>query len=236
MGAASLLQNQIVFRVLRVALVAATSPLALASVLVVLTSGRGRLNGSAFAIGFVVGQALLCALAFAFGTLSFPDLGDRHPTVVAVLSIAFGVALLVTAAFFWRRRSEPVRPHVQGPRTAAIRARLSTLRPLTALGTGAALGIGGPKRIGVTLVATASIAAAGVGEARAVALSLMYVLVATALVWIPVSLYVAFGARAAEWLTSAERWTSAHKEQLTIYPSVVLGVVLILDGVVRLAT
>ena len=150
--------------------------------------------------------------------------------MVAVLSVAFGVALLVTAAFFWRRRGEPVRPHVQGPRTAAIRARLSTLRPLTALG------IGGPKRIGVTLVATASIAAAGVGQARAVALSLMYVLVATALVWIPVSLYVAFGARAAEWLTSVERWTSAHKEQLTIYPSVVLGVVLILDGVVRLAT
>jgi hypothetical protein len=55
-------------RVLLFALVAATSPPALASVIVVLTSARGRLNGSAFAIGFVTGPAVFCLLAFALGS------------------------------------------------------------------------------------------------------------------------------------------------------------------------
>ncbi len=119
-------------------------------------------------------------------------------------------------------------------RSEAIRSRLSTLSPATALGTGAALGIGGPKRIGVTLLATATITAAGVGRAHAFALSVMYVLVGTILVWVPVLLYVAFGARAAEWLGAAQGWIVAHKEPVTIYPSVVLGVVLVIDGLVRL--
>lgn len=43
-------------RILVYALVAGLSPLALLSVLAVLGSGRGRVNGSAFAVAFLVTQ------------------------------------------------------------------------------------------------------------------------------------------------------------------------------------
>ena len=105
---------------------------------------------------------------------------------------------------------------------------------MTALGTGTALGIGGPKRISVTIVASAAIAAAGVGSAGALGLAALYVAVATILVWVPVLLYIALGPRATDWLASGQRWIGQHKAPLTFYASAVLGTVLVVDGIVHL--
>lgn len=192
------------------------------------------MNGSVFAIGFVAGQAAFCLLALTLGTLPFPN-REKHPTLGALLVIAFGAALLVASVSVRRRRSEPARPRAN-PRTEAFRTRLSTLRPATALGTGAVLGVGGPKRLGITLVVAATITTAGLSDARETALAVLYVLVATVLVWVPVSLYVIFGHRAAEWLTSAQAWIGGRKDAFTFYPSAVLGAVLIVDGIVQLTT
>jgi hypothetical protein len=212
-------------------LVAATSPLALASVLVVLTGARARLKGAALTIGFVTGQAALFILLFAIGTASSPD-GENHPAVVDSIEIAFGIALLLTAVYVRRHRSD-LATRLPSPRSEAIRSRLASLRPLTALGTGALLGIGGPKRIGVTVVVSAAIAAAGLERATAAGLAVLYIAVATILVWVPVLLYIALGPRATEWLANAQRWIGQHKVPLTFYPSAVLGAVLVLDGLVH---
>ena len=197
---------------------AATSPLALASVLVVLTGARARLKGAALAIGFVAGQAAFFLLVFAIGTQSSPD-GQNHPAVVDSIEIAFGIALLVTAVYVRRHRSDLAQARGPSPRTEAIRSRLANLRPLTALGTGAALGIGGPKRIGVTIVVSAAIAAAGLESAEAIGLAVLYVAVATILVWVPVLLYVALGPRATEWLangTALDRTTQGTPHLLPL--------------------
>ena len=215
------------------ALVAATSPLALASVLVVLTGARARLNGAALAIGFVAGQAAFFLLMFAVGAASSPD-GENHPTVVAIIAIAFGSALLLTAAYVHRQRNHPAPPRGPNPRTEAIRSRLANLRPLTALGTGAALGIGGPKRISVTIVVSAAITAAGLGRAGAFGLAVLYVALATILVWVPVLLFIVLGPRATEWFANGQHWIAQHKEPLTFYPSAVLGTILVVDGIVEL--
>ena len=215
------------------ALVAATSPLALASVLVVLTGARARLMGAALAIGFVAGQAAFFLLVLAVGTVSSD--GDNHPTVVDIIEIAFGTALLTTAAYVRRHRSDLAAPaRDANPRTEAIRSRLANLGPGAALGTGAALGIGGPKRISVALVVSAAIAAAGLGSAGVLGLAVLYVAVATIPVWVPVLLYIVLGPRATEWLANGQRWIRQHKEPLTFYPSAVLGTVLVVDGIVHL--
>lgn len=212
---------------------AAASPLAPASVLVVLTGARARLKGAALAIGFVAGQAAFFLLVLAVGTASSPD-GEDHPTVVAIIEIAFGTALLMTAAYVRWHRSDLTSARGPNPRTEAIRSRLANVRPLTALGTGAALGIGGPKRISVTLVVGAAIAAAGVGGAGALELAVLYVAVATIVVWVPVLLYIVLGPRAREWLANGQRWIGQHKKPLTFYPSLALGTALVVDGIVHL--
>lgn len=218
--------------ILLFALVSASSPLALGAALVVLTHGRGRVNGVAFAIGFIAGQVACFLLAFGLGAFTVP--GGNHPAVIAWFLIVFGAGLLVMAVHVRRHRNEPVRVRAPSPRMDALRARLGRLRPLSALGVGTVLGIGGPKRITITIFAAAAIDSAGLSHPSALGLAVLYVAVATCLVWMPVLLYVLAGARAADWLLSAERWIGMHRTPLTFYPSAVVGVGLVVDGILQL--
>ena len=56
------------------------------------------------------------------------------------------------------------------------------------------------------------------------------------MVWLPVALYVVAGHRAEEWIAIAQRWVSAHQDPLTFYPSLVVGLVLVLDGILGFVT
>src|SRR5882757_916795 len=103
-------------RVLLYAVVAATSPLALALTLIVLRSGRGRLNGAAFATGFVLGQSAICAVAFVLGFVAVPDRTRNHPTLISILELAFGAALLAASVHI--RRSPPKPPGAPDSRMA----------------------------------------------------------------------------------------------------------------------
>src|SRR5689334_1705552 len=133
------------------AFLAAASPLALASTLVVIGGPHRRVSGLAFGIGVVLGQAVACALAFA-------------------------------------------------------------------------LGVGGPKRLGLTVLVAATIyASTWSGEVK-VSAATGYVVVATVLVWVPVVLSLVLGPRTAAYLQEVEAWIAAHRQALTFVPLPVLGI------------
>ena len=225
--------DHLALRTLLFAVVAATSPFALASVIAVITSTRGRIKGAAFAIGFVTGQAAFFLLALSLGALTFGN-RENHPTLIAVLIIAFGIALLLTAVWVRRHQIEAVRARSPNPRTESLRPRLAGLRPLSALAAGAVLGVGGPKRLSLAVAVTAMINESGVGDAEAFRLAVLYVGASTLLVWAAALISILWGRRVTEWLTSAQRWIVQHREPLTFYPSAVLGSALVIDGVVQL--
>ena len=225
--------DHLALRTLLFAVVAASSPLALASVLAVVTSARGRIKGAAFAIGFVTGQAAFFILALSLGTITFGN-SENHPTLIAAVIIVFGAALLLTAVRVRRHQSEPVRVRGPNPRTEAFRARLANLRPLSVFAAGAALGVGGPKRLSITIATAGMITESGLGDAGVLSLAVLYVGVSTVLVWAAALFYILLGKRATEWLTSTQHWIARHKEPLTFYPSAVLGLVLVIDGVTQL--
>ena len=187
-------------RVVLYALVAATSPLALGATLAVLKSARPRSNGLAFAIGFLVGQSAICLLAFGIGDASLGEPKNNHETFQAILELVLGAALLAAAVHVWSRPREPREHRPMGPRTKAMVTRLSRLTTGAALGTGIVLGIGGPKRLALTLIVAATISAAALGSAEELILVALYVLVGTVLVWVPVALYTFFGTRATDWI------------------------------------
>ena len=112
--------------------------------------------------------------------------------------------------------------------------RLEELNPATALGTGAALGFGGPKRLSVTIVVAATISAADLRFDAELSLVVLYVLLAAVLVWVPVGLYIVFGTRATDWMNRAQDWVYVHEEPLTFYPTLVLGIVLVVEALVSL--
>jgi threonine/homoserine/homoserine lactone efflux protein len=213
-------------------LVAATSPLALGATIVVLTSGRGRLNGTAFAIGVLIGQTFVVVLLALVGAAWVPA-GDAATTFRAVLDLLLGTALFVAGRRVLRLPA-PV-PHPPGPRTAALHARLERLGPVSALGTGTLLGIGGPKRLGLTILAASTVAAADASHSADITLTATYILLATVLVWAPVVLYLVLADRATDWLQRRQDWVRAHQRPIVGFSSFGLGAILIVGGILQAA-
>ncbi len=212
------------------ALVAALSPLGFAATLAVMRSGRLKALG--FALGFIGGQLLACSLLVLIGTAAVPHRKHAHPTFQGLLDLGLGLALLWLAAIVHRRPSR-ASDHSHG-RTQAALARLERLRVGTAVAAGVLLGIGGPKRLVLTALASASIATAGKQGADEAILVGWYVLLATVLVWAPVLAFELLGTRAVAQLDAAQGWLTRHQRQATVYALLVLAVVVLADGVIVL--
>ena len=211
------------------ALVAAMSPLGFAATLAVM--GSGRLKALVFGCAFIAGQLVACSILILIGAATMPDHGSRHPTLQAALEIAFGLALLGLAVGV-RRHRQPV--DRSNGRSKAALERLGKLQLKTALVAGALLGIGGPKRLVLSALAATSIAASGVSDAQEAALVVWYTALATVLVWAPIIGFEIFGTRAVSTLDAGQRWMSEHQRQIVFYPLVILGLILVGDGLVSL--
>lgn len=207
------------------ALVAGFSPLALLATLAVLGSGRGRLNGTCFAVGFLLTQSTVLLIAVLLGAAATPDRDRGHETLSAALGLAAGVALIALAA---RSRSSGEPEEAIGrSRVEALLTRLHGLHPATAFSVGALLGVGGVKRLTITLLAGASIALTGLNPAEKLALGIVYVVIASLLVTVPVAVYLVAGSRANPWTANAEAWLIRNDQRFTIVSTLVFGVILI---------
>lgn len=224
------------WRVFLYGLVAATSPLALTTTLVVLRSGRGRLNGLLYAGAFLGASAVVLLLVVGVGVAT-SRADDGHPQIQAVLALLLGVALLATAGYVRRHPHEQRAASTRRTnRLAGMTDRLGHLGPLQAVGIGVALGIGGPKRLGITVLVAGTIAAAGLGTGEGLVIGAGYIVVGTVLVWLPVLLYVVAGRLAEEWIATAQRWVTDRQDGLAFWPSLAVGLVLVVDGLWYLVT
>jgi hypothetical protein len=216
-------------RVLLFALIACASPIALVASLAVLTSRRGRTNGMAYGAGFLLGQSAAFLAAYLVGNAATTD-QEANDHVAAGMELAFGLALL---AFAWPQRGRPgVGP--ERSRAKAFLDRLKGLRPGTAFTAGTLLGVGGIKRLSITIVAGAHVGIAGLTPVEDFGLGLLYVVVAGLLVWLPVAVYLVAGARGEAWMESAEGWLTANERRITFVSTLLFGFLLTTDALVRL--
>jgi hypothetical protein len=216
--------------VLFYALIAAASPLVLTATFVVIRSDRPRTNGIAFLTGFLLGSALACALGLIVGEAAVARL-DSHETVENVLTLALGAALL-TVGLRSRHTPTPPVPEKSG-RGSAILAGLGHVRPAAALSLAGLLGFGGPKRLVLTFLAMAAVSGASLGHVENLTLVVLYIVVATVLVWVPVGIVIIAGERAAVIISRGQTWLTTHAAELRVWLSLGLGAALIADGLVR---
>lgn len=85
------------------------------------------------------------------------------------------------------------------------------------------------------MLAAATIAAGGLPAGERTADAAMYILVGTVLVWLPVVLYVIAGSRAEDWIAAAQHWAGAHERDLTFYPALIVGVMLVGDAIIQVS-
>jgi hypothetical protein len=92
------------------------------------------------------------------------------------------------------------------------------------------LGIGGPKRLVLTALAAALVATSGAGDTGQAELVVVYVALATALVWAPVVFYVLRGDRAVALMKAGQEEISRHQPNVTIYALRGLAALLVIDA------
>ena len=212
--------------------IAALSPTVLLATLAVLGSGRGRLNGIVFLAAFLAGQSLAYIVCFFVGSAVSPDNGESS-TAIAALELAAGIALVAIGLRHRRRSRDPELRRRETRMSQRVFARLTHVAPAVSFGVGMPLGIG-VKRLVITLLAATVVAVSGLSTAENVALSLLYVVVATIVVWVPVLVYLVLGTRADSAMTNAKDWITDHEDGVTIVSALLFGVFFVVDAVVTL--
>jgi hypothetical protein len=206
----------------------AISPLAIVAVILILTTPRARTNGLAFLGGWLLALAVVggVALAVTDAAESADSSGPR--TIVAVLTIALGVLLLVLA---WRGfRSRPA-PGEEAPLPKWM-AALDRFTPVRSLAVAALFGGVKPKNLILAATAAAGIAASGLGGAQQVVVLLLLILVASVGIIAPVAVYFLMGEeKSAQILGGWKTWLVANNSTVMIVLFVVFGVVLLGNGI-----
>ena len=215
-------------QVLLYALLAGLSPLAFAATLAVMPAGRLKAVG--FGAGFVLAQVLTCTLFVSIGNAAAGSSRKSHPDLRATLEILLALALTALALRF--RQGPPTAKEGSSSRTQAVLGRVSRLHLVATFFAGFVLGIGGPKRLVLTSLAATTIVTAGLSSAGKAVLLVIYVVVATALVWGAVVLDLILGKRAIGLMESAGGEVKRRQPQVTVYALLVLAALLAIDSVV----
>ena len=219
-------------------LLAGLTAVGFAATLAVMPSGRLKALG--FGAGFVVAQLLTCSALVIFGIAATGLSRESHPGLRAALEIALALVLIVLALMVHRRppraTESPIANEGSKARTQALLERLSRLRILTTVVAGFVLGIGGPKRLVLTCLAATTIVTSGIGDAEQAELVVVYVALATALVWGPLILFLLLGTRVIELMEGAQDEVGRRQPQITVYGLLLLAALFVVDAVSVLLT
>ena len=200
----------------------------------------GRLKACGFGAGFVSAQILTCSVLVIFGIAATGSTGKSHAGLRAVLEVALALVLIALAVVAHRRPAttteSPTAHEHSKARTQGLLERLSRLRILTTVVAGFLLGIGGPKRLVLTCLAAATIVTAGLGDADQATLVVVYITLATTLVWGPLILFLLLGKRVIALMEGAEGEVGRRQPQVTVYALLILAALLVLDAVSVLLT
>jgi threonine/homoserine/homoserine lactone efflux protein len=203
----------------------ALSPIPIVAVILMLATPKGRSNGAAFGLGWIVGL-----LGVSVAVLTFTS-GADDPTSTSAdgtnsTLVIFGVVLAVVGVRQWRKRpkagAEPVMP-----------AWMSTVDQFTAaksLGLGIVLSAVNPKNLALTVAAAASISQSGADGVDALAAEVAFVVIASATVVGLVLAHLLAGDKVAGRLESLKTTMATHNAVIMAVICWVLAAKLIGDG------
>ncbi len=214
-------------RILVYGLFAAASPTTLLATLVVLGSKSGRAERRRVHAGVRPRHDVAFVLALTLGQAVTSNDKHENSNVATLLELLAGLALLAIAM----RTRPPHTPQEPDPdsRTELLFARLARVRAATAFGIGLPLGVGA-KRLTITLLAAGTVSLSSVGSAGRLTLSVLYIAVASVVVWLPVLIYLILGARADDIVASTRAWITRNQQRFTFLSVTVLGVLLVGDA------
>jgi threonine/homoserine/homoserine lactone efflux protein len=223
--------QQVIGQILPLAVGIDISALSIAAVILMLGTPKARSNGLTFLVGWIVGLfvvgGIALVLASAADLSSSTDSASRSPGVINLL---LGILLLVLAARGWRSRPKAG----EQPPLPKWMASLDTITPPRSAGLAALLSGINPKNLALNLAAMSIIASAGLSPSSQLVALLVFVLVGSIAIIVPVVVYFAGGDRAAAVLAGWKEFLVDNNPVIMAVLLLVFGMVLIGKGISQL--
>ena len=203
----------------------AASPIPIVAVIVMLFSSRPRLNSVVFTSTWVMGIGTVVVVA-AF----IPDLGTGGESPSDARSwfrVVVGAIFLLLGVINWRRRPAPGEEPTT-PSWMQIEGRVG-LKSAVALGI--VLSFLNPKDVALSVAGGAAIGSEDLAAGETLLAALLFTLVATSTVVLPVAGYLVIGARVESGLEAAKTWLLRHNAVVLSVIWLVLGTTFVYEGV-----
>ncbi len=203
-------------------LVIALSPLTVIPAVLVLQAPRPRPTGLAFLAGWALTLVAVTAVSVvASGSLG--GLDKSPPRWSSMLRVVMGSALIVYGLYKWFTR----KGHSESP---GWMRSFSTITPVRAGLTGAALVLLRPDVVLVCVPAGLAIGTAGLGRADDWLAAAFFVAVAASSVAIPVLAYAVAGSRLDDILARTKAWMDKNNAALLAVVMMVIGAMILRHG------
>jgi threonine/homoserine/homoserine lactone efflux protein len=196
----------------------AISPVPIIAVILMLGTPKARTNGPAFAVGWVLGLAVVSTLVVLLaGGSDDPDSGSS--TAVDVVKVLIGLLFLAMAAKQWQGRPKPG----EEPTMPGWMSTIDGFTPGRSLVLGAALSGVNPKNLALTAAAAATIAQAGLDGGETALSIVVFVVLGSLTVAGPVVFYMVASDTASGPLASIKQVMSDHNAVIMVVVLLVLG-------------
>jgi threonine/homoserine/homoserine lactone efflux protein len=208
----------------------AISPIPLIAVVLMLATPRGRTNGIAFTLSWVVSLAVLVTAVVLAG--SGADASDGGPAAWTLwLKLALGLVFLLLGAKQWRDRpregAEPAPPKWMNA--------IDGFTAPKAAGLAAALAVANPKNLVLAIGGAVSIASSSASAGGMTVAVVLMVLIASLCTLAPLGVYLLGGAKSAQVLAGWKTWMARHNAAIMTTLLIVLGTKYIGDAISGLA-
>jgi len=213
--------------ILPMAVGVAVSPVPIIAVILMLFTKRAKSNGPAFVLGWVLGLTIVAIIVLFASNGADVSGGGTPSTAAAVVKVLLGALFLFMAYRQWANRPQ----EGDEPEMPAWMASIDAFAAGKSLGLGGLLSGLNPKNLALTLSAALVIAQAGLNTGETVASLVIYLLIATSTVGLPVLYYLVGGEKAGQTLDSLKTWLVANNATVMCILLLILGAKLIGDGI-----
>jgi threonine/homoserine/homoserine lactone efflux protein len=218
--------GETISQVLPDAIGVAISPVPIIAVILMLFSARARVNGPAFLRGWWGGLAIVSGVFYVVADQSDVATSSAASDTVSWGYVVGGALLVFGGLRRWARRpaagvEEPLPKWMQG---------IDALAPAMALVLGLALSGVNPKNFVLSAAAGSSVAQTGASTADAIVALVVFVVLGSITIWLPVGYALIRKEQARARLDEMKSWLAANNTAVMAVLLLVFGVVLIAKG------
>lgn len=211
----------------------AISPLPLIAVILMLATPRGRKNGIAFTLGWLISLAVLVTVVVLAGSGADASDSDGAPATWTLwLKLGLGVIFVLLGAKQWRGRP---REGQEAGRPGWMKA-IDDFTPAKSAGLAAVLAVANPKNLVLAVGGAVSIASSDASTGGRTVAAVLMVLIASLCTLLPLSVYFFGGEKSARVLGEWKAWMGRHNAAVMTVVLVVLGAKYVGDAISGLST